>query len=104
MRGSLRAGQTSQEITDVENSNSRSDCTVRCCIPTCLRTNSFSFFSSPERLSARDWNKLTDLRIDLVKAALQLTPEQTKLWPPVETLFVPERRTGRPVCKIQNNG
>jgi len=40
--------------------------------------------SSPERLSALDWNKLTDLRIDLVKAALQLTPEQTKLWPPVE--------------------
>jgi hypothetical protein len=35
-------------------------------------------------LSALDWNKLTDLRIDLVKAALQLTPEQTKLWPPVE--------------------
>ena len=40
--------------------------------------------SPPERLSALDWNKLTDLRIDLVKAALQLTPEQTKLWPPVE--------------------
>ena len=35
-------------------------------------------------MSALDWNKLTDLRIDLVKAALQLTPEQTKLWPPVE--------------------
>src|SRR5262245_58959239 len=40
--------------------------------------------SPPDRLSALDWNKLTDLRIDLVKAALQLTPEQTKLWPPVE--------------------
>jgi hypothetical protein len=25
------------------------------------------------------------LRIDLVKAALQLTPEQEKLWPPVES-------------------
>jgi len=39
---------------------------------------------SPERLSAADWNKLTDLRIDLVKAALQLTPDQTKYWPPIE--------------------
>jgi len=40
--------------------------------------------SPPERLSAADWNKLTDLRIDLVKAALQLTPDQTKYWPPIE--------------------
>ena len=37
----------------------------------------------PERLSAADWTKLTDLRIDLVKAALQLTPDQTKYWPPI---------------------
>ena len=36
------------------------------------------------RLSAADWNKLTDLRIDLVKSALQLTSDQAKLWPPVE--------------------
>ena len=40
--------------------------------------------SPPERLTALDWNKLTDLRIDLVKAALQLTPDQTKYWPPIE--------------------
>jgi len=40
--------------------------------------------SPPERLSGLDSNRLTDLRIDLVKAALQLTPEQQKLWPPVE--------------------
>ena len=39
----------------------------------------------PERLSAADWNKLTDLRIDLVKGALQLTPDQQKLWPAVES-------------------
>jgi hypothetical protein len=38
----------------------------------------------PERVSAADWNKLTDLRIDLVKAALQLTPEQMKYWPAIE--------------------
>jgi len=34
--------------------------------------------------SAADLKKLTDLRIDLIKAALQMTPDQTKLWPPVE--------------------
>ena len=31
-----------------------------------------------------DQNTLTDMRVDLVKAALQLTPEQEKLWPAVE--------------------
>jgi hypothetical protein len=44
--------------------------------------------SSPatsERLNAADRNTLTDMRIDLTKAALQLTPEQEKLWPPVES-------------------
>ena len=37
-----------------------------------------------EPLSVADWSKLTDLRIDLVKAALQLTPEQAKSWPAIE--------------------
>ena len=41
--------------------------------------------ATPERLSAADRNTLTDMRIDLTKAALQLTPEQEKLWPPVES-------------------
>ena len=41
--------------------------------------------AAPERLSATERNNLTDMRIDLVKAALQLTPEQEKLWPPVES-------------------
>lgn len=36
------------------------------------------------RLSQADWKALTDARIGVVKAALQLTPEQTKLWPAVE--------------------
>ena len=40
--------------------------------------------STQERLSPAEQNQLTDMRIDLVKAALQLTPEQEKLWPPVE--------------------
>ena len=41
--------------------------------------------ASAERLNAAERNNLTDMRIDLVKAALQLTPEQEKLWPPVES-------------------
>ena len=35
-------------------------------------------------LSAGEWKALTDLRIDLVKDALQLTPDQTKYWPAIE--------------------
>jgi LTXXQ motif family protein len=38
-----------------------------------------------QRFNAADQNTLTDMRVDLVKAALQLTPEQEKLWPPVES-------------------
>ena len=37
-----------------------------------------------ERLSASDWKTLTDLRIDLVKGALQLTPDQAKYWSAIE--------------------
>jgi hypothetical protein len=42
--------------------------------------------SEPEepRLSAADLSALTDARIAIVKAALQLTPEQAKYWPAVE--------------------
>ena len=58
--------------------------------------------ASGERLSAADRNNLTDMRIDLVKAALQLTPEQEKLWPPVESAIRAraEDRKAR-VAKIQ---
>ncbi|MBR1363335.1 Spy/CpxP family protein refolding chaperone [Bradyrhizobium ottawaense] len=41
--------------------------------------------ATPERLNAVDRNTLMDMRIDLTKAALQLTPDQEKLWPPVES-------------------
>ena len=41
--------------------------------------------ATPERLNVADRNSLMDLRIDLVKAALQLTPEQEKYWPAVES-------------------
>ena len=53
-------------------------------------------------VSAEDQKTLTDLRIDLVKAALQLTPAQEKLWPPVESAIRAraEDRKGR-IAKIQ---
>ena len=61
--------------------------------------------SSPaavERLNAADRNNLADMRIDLVKAALQLTPDQEKLWPPVESAIRAraEDRKAR-IAKIQ---
>jgi hypothetical protein len=64
--------------------------------------SSQSSSSTPERLSASDQKTLTDLRIDLVKAALQLTPEQEKLWPPVESAIRAraEDRKAR-IAKIQ---
>jgi hypothetical protein len=37
-----------------------------------------------ERLNAADLGRLTDTRINLVKAALQLTAEQEKYWPSIE--------------------
>ena len=37
-----------------------------------------------ERLTAADWEALTEARIKIVKAALQLTPEQEKDRPAVE--------------------
>ena len=49
------------------------------------QTSQTSSPATPERLNSADRNTLTDMRIDLVKAALQLTPEQEKLWPAVES-------------------
>ena len=34
--------------------------------------------------SAADMNSLTDMRVGVVKAALQLTPDQEKYWPAIE--------------------
>src|SRR5262249_52231892 len=34
--------------------------------------------------SGADLNSLTEMRVGIVKAGLQLTPDQEKLWPPVE--------------------
>src|SRR5579859_1722235 len=58
--------------------------------------------ATPERLSATDRNTLMDMRVDLVKAALQLTPEQEKYWPAVESAIRAnaEDRKAR-IAKIQ---
>ena len=37
-----------------------------------------------ERLGASNWESLTDARINIVKAALQLTPDQEKYWRAIE--------------------
>jgi hypothetical protein len=44
--------------------------------------------------AAGDVRALTDARIGLVKAALQLTPDQAKFWPPIEQA-IRERAQGR---------
>ena len=58
--------------------------------------------ASSQRLNTTDRNTLTDMRVDLVKAALQLTPEQEKYWPAVESAIRAgaEDRKAR-VAKIQ---
>ena len=58
--------------------------------------------ATPQRLNATDRNTLTDMRVDLVKAALQLTPEQEKYWPAVESAIraSAEDRRAR-IAKIQ---
>jgi len=37
-----------------------------------------------QQLSESDWKAYTDWRIEIVKAALALTPQQTKYWPAIE--------------------
>ena len=40
--------------------------------------------ASHAKLNPTELNMLTDARIGMTKAALQLTPEQQKFWPPIE--------------------
>jgi hypothetical protein len=49
-----------------------------------VATQTFAEESSHPGLSQSDWNTLTNERINIVKGALQLTPEQQKYWPAVE--------------------
>jgi LTXXQ motif family protein len=66
------------------------------------QTSQTSSPANPERLNAADRNTLTDMRIDLVKAALQLTPEQEQYWPAVESAIRQgaDDRKGR-LAKVQ---
>jgi hypothetical protein len=43
-----------------------------------------SLDDAKERLSAADLSALTDARINIMKATLQLTPDQEKYWPAIE--------------------
>jgi hypothetical protein len=42
------------------------------------------YFERFRNLTPSDMQALTDARISLLKSALQLTPEEQRLWPPVE--------------------
>ena len=88
MRGLLGGDNPSRRSTHAENSSGWSSRSLRRCIPTCPRTNTFccdrGSIKDIGTVKPNDRNALTDLRIDLVKGALQLTPEQQKYWPPVE--------------------
>src|SRR5215469_15803429 len=46
--------------------------------------SSLAYAQQASRPSQADLNALTDARIGIVKAALQLTPDQAKYWPPIE--------------------
>ena len=54
-----------------------------------VTVSTFAYAQTPsarevERLTEADVAHLTDARVSVVKAALQLTADQEKLWPPVE--------------------
>jgi len=57
---------------------------VAASLPALAQTQMQNRLAGAERLSQADVSSLTDLRITLIKSALQLTPDQEKLWPPVE--------------------
>ena len=54
-----------------------------------VTASSFAYAKAPsagagEHISAADVGTLTDARINIVKTALQLTPDQEKYWPAIE--------------------
>src|SRR5262245_56635515 len=49
-----------------------------------LAGSAYAQEASHARLTPTELNILTDARIGMTKAALQLTPEQQKFWPPIE--------------------
>ena len=55
--------------------------------------------ASSRGATVSDLNTLTDARIAIVKAALQLTPEQEKSWAAIEDAIRSRAKTGKAVCK-----
>ena len=55
-----------------------------------ITTSSLAYAQSPaagptsQRITPADLNNLTDARVNVVKAALQMTPDQEKYWPAIE--------------------
>ena len=58
--------------------------------------------------SSADLNNLTDARVGMIKAALQLTPEQQKYWPAVEDAIRARAKNRQArlerVAELQENG
>lgn len=49
-----------------------------------VNPSQYMYAPGQAHLSASDWDTLTAMRIKVVKAALQLTPQQEKYWPAIE--------------------
>jgi hypothetical protein len=75
------ANDTGPGGRDDKESSCCSDCTSLNGITYAAETSSTVGMQRP---SAADLNSLTDMRVGIVKAALQLTPDQEKYWPAVE--------------------
>jgi LTXXQ motif family protein len=56
--------------------------------------------NQPDRLNAAEFKELTDRRIEVIKAALQLKPDQEKYWPAVEEA-IRARAAGR-YARLEN--
>jgi hypothetical protein len=56
--------------------------------------------NQPDRLNAAEFKELTDRRIEVIKAALQLKPDQEKYWPAVEEA-IRTRAAGR-YARLEN--
>ena len=56
--------------------------------------------AQPDRLNAAEFKEVTDRRIEVIKAALQLKPDQEKYWPAVEEA-IRARATGR-YARLEN--
>src|SRR4051794_6587919 len=54
-------------------------------MPDCQRANLSNLFCDSGTVKCSGPEHPTDMRVDLVKAALQLTPDQEKYWPAVES-------------------